>query len=57
MSSGRGRERSSQRVARSTERRLESSISLWTSAGDRAVERLDVRPQRAHVEHVARDDA
>ena len=32
MSSGRGRERSSQRVARSTERREESSISVWTSA-------------------------
>ena len=33
----------------------QSSISYWMSAGDRAVERLDVRPQRAHVEHVARD--
>ena len=55
MSSGRGRLRSSQRVARSTRRRASSSISICAARVDLEVERLDVGPQSPHVEDVAGD--
>ena len=55
MSIGRGFARTSQRVARSTSRRPSISIVSWICGVDLVVERLDRRPERAHVEHLARD--
>ena len=55
MSIARGLERTSQRVARSTRRRPSISIASCALGSDLVVERLDLAPERAHLEHLTRD--